>query len=225
MKIFNKTAKVLAVVVLGCNALILGAGAASAADMSWITMIHNNSDENYFMTARDDRLLGCLYNDAEKQDLHGCNDDGAMILLKAGVSYWADWMIVPWGGRGGDGHFRSIHPGLELPGGMPTISPDMSKGVYFYQSSRNGKPIIKWKRIDGAVLQQESHVVPCGKSEYELYIDERSVPSLDLVWSPCGDWYDRAARDEWKDQIDGFYEEAKSNRPADLAINVKKLTE
>ena len=217
MKIFNKTAKVLAVVVLGCNALILGAGAASAADMSWITMIHNNSDENYFMTARNDMLLGCLYNDAEKQDLHGCNDDGAMILLKAGVSYWADWMMVPW--YAGATHFRSIHPGLELPGGMPTISPDMSKGVYFLQSSRNGKPIINWKRIDGAVLQQESHVVPCGESEYELYIDERSVPSLDLVWSQCRDW------DEWKYQIDRFYEEAKSNRPADLAINVKKLTE
>ena len=214
LKVFHKAAKILAVVGLGCNTLILGAGAASAADVSWITRIHNNSDENYFMTARDNEHLGCLYRDAAKTDLAGCNDGGQMIVIQAGVSYWADWMGVPW--YAGGQHFRSIHPGIEMPGGMFSIFPDVNKGIYLYQSSRNNAPIIDWKRIDGSVLLNESHVVPCGKSEFELYIDKRSVPSLDLTWSQCGDWA------EFETVVDRFYKEA--DRAVDLAIKVKKLT-
>jgi len=173
---------------------------ANSADVSWITKIHNNSDTTYYMTAQAGANLGCLYHSGRNV---GCNDNGATIKISPNTTYEAAWMAIPYY-EGGYGE-RVFHPGG---------SKWRDEGVYVYQSSRGGKPVIDWKRLDGEQINVQ-HPASCGKSEYELYIRNDGKIALDLVWSQCQDWetVDRT--------IDRFYKEA--NRGADLAIKLKKI--
>ena len=89
------------------------------------------------------------------------------------------------------------------------------EGIYTYQTSRDGKPMIDWKRLDGEQISFQQ-VATCGKSEYELYIRENSTVTLELAWSQCQD----AAT--MKDTIKTLYEVA--DKSLDLAIKYKKAT-
>lgn len=196
-KLKSKTTNLFVAGIMGISMFAMP---AYSADVSWITKIHNNSDQTVYMTAKAGANLGCLYH---RGRLVGCNDNGATIKISPRTTYDASWMAVPYY-EGGYGE-RVFHPGG---------SRWRDEGVYVYQSSRGGKPVIDWKRLDGEQISAE-HPASCGKSEYELYIRKNFSVSLDLVWSQCQDWQtvDKV--------IDRFYKE--SNRAADLAIKLKKV--
>ena len=182
-------------------AFFIASSPLQAADVSWITKIHNNSKETFYMTAKAGANLGCAYLGGR---LMGCNDKDGVIKLKPQTTYETSWMGIPYY-EAGYGE-RVLHPG----------GPNWKKeGIYTYQTSRGGKPMIDWKRLDGEMIDFQS-VASCGKSEYELYIHPNSTVTLDLVWSQCQDWETIAKT------VEKMYEVA--DKSLDLAIKYKKAT-
>jgi hypothetical protein len=110
--------------------------------VSWITAIYNNTDEAFYMWARDRQHLGVFTN--ERGTEVGRNDDNAVLTIPPGAAYTADWAGIPW--YADEKHYRAIS----------TTRNDRSKALVMWQTIVEGRDGVAL--IDGSTMKGIAHI-------------------------------------------------------------------